>query len=431
MHKLLFIFLFLIGLILLVPTIGITHDFVDNYYEIPNNGINSFIIDGHLASGGVLHPQLTADGLTMFYLRMDTDAPCYLESPYTCHYSNLVFEADIWKATRANTTPTTPWTTPIRLTKGVANEINTDHAESSMSISTWSPMDGKIMYFCSDRNGAVRPFVAVYNEGTGIFDVQSQDEFASFVTAFPFNNLTGISISSSGHFLLLESVPFPNIMDSAYYYAECTTWSDTLHRCTLWGTPVALTTINVTKPTTEPLLQYILDNPAIYFGGSLFAASFGPDDDYIYYTFSKALSGGILGVGDFITRIKNDGPGVNISANNIELVHGDLNGVVNYTTGIMRKMDESKPGTLFTNGWYTETPHVWKNPTNSRYYIYAHTDAKLYMGEIIQSANQCYGDCDCEDGNASAFELCTIASHTCPGGAVPGATGPLNIIINY
>ena len=52
MHKLLFIFLFLIGLILLVPTIGITHDFVDNYYEIPNNGINSFIINGNLASGG-------------------------------------------------------------------------------------------------------------------------------------------------------------------------------------------------------------------------------------------------------------------------------------------------------------------------------------------------------------------------------------------
>jgi len=410
---------------------GFPDEFVDNYYEIPNTGINSFTIGGNLASGGVLHPQLTADGLTMFYLRMDTDAPCYTTPPYTCHYSDLAYEADIWKATRINIDPTTPWTTPIRLTKGVG-AINTDSAESSMSISTWSPMDGKIMYFCSDRNGAVRPFVAVYNEGTGVFDVQSQAEFASFltlITIFTPANLTGISISANGHFLLLEKVPVPQIMQSAYYYAECTTWNDTLHRCTLWGTPVALTTINVTKPTTEPLLLNVINTP-LYLGGSLFAASFGPDNDYIYYTFSRAWWG-TLATGDYITRIENDGPGINIGANNIELVHGDLNGIVNYTFTIMRKLDEGKPGTDFTNGWYTETPHVWRNPTNSRYYIYAHTDAKLYMGEIIQSANQCYGDCDCEDGNASAYELCTIASHTCPGGAVPGATGPLNIIINY
>jgi hypothetical protein len=406
-------------------------EFVDNYYEIPNTGINTFTIGGHLASGGLIHPKLTSDGLTMFYLRVDDDASCYTTPPYTCNYGNIGgTEADIWKATRANTTPTTPWTTPIRLTKGTGTEINTDHFESSISISTWSPMDGKIIYFCSDRNGLVRPFVAVYNEGTGIFDVQSQSEFASFINGFPLSNLLGISISANGHFLLLD-INSPGLLTANYYYAECTTWNDTLHRCTLWGTPVNLTTMNVTKPTTEPLIQYILDTP-VYQRGSSFAASFGPDNDYIYYTFSRALNG-FWPVGDFITRIENNGPGVNISINNIELVHGDLNGVVNYTSEFfyMRKLDEGKLGTLGTNAWYTETPYVWKNPTNSRYYIYAHTDSKLYMGEIIQSSNQCYGDCDCEDGNANAFETCTIASHTCPGGAVPGVTGPINIIINY
>ncbi len=391
-------------------------EFVVDFKEIPNVGVNTFTVNGHPAAGGLVGPSLTADGLTLYYVRQDDSAPCYGDEkspwgPYTCSYKHLGgTEGDIWRARRESTDPAAVWKDPVRLPKCAEGCVNSPGYEVAVSISRWD--GGRVLYFASARTGAAGYAIwsAVLDEASGEFVLQDRSEFAKMDDALPMTSKGGCELSEDGRYMVFTVTPLlPGGGPAGAFRTTCEVWDEGEDRCALWGTPVSLDVLNQSV-SDDPLVEYLLTTPGYRLGP--FAPSIAPNLD-IYYVLG-APWWLVIG-GDWIVKVKNQGPGLEPGTHKVEVVRGAINGVKNYVTHIMMKDEPFLDGHDFYHGWYVETPSLWQDPTTGRTWIFAHSNSRIWFGEVIEDTVECYNDVDCEDGlSCDGYERCV--SHTCQPG---------------
>jgi len=404
-------------------------EFVEDFREIPNNGVNTFIIDGQTAGGGLIGPSLTRDGLTMYYARFSDSKNCYHRQGAStnigtniCWYADIIADVpvNIWFATRSSTDDNAVWSNPTMLPScSNSNCVNSGSIEKNPQISRWD--DGSTLYFNSYRTGQFKIYSAVKNPQTGQFEVLNRNEFANIDATFTMQ--LSIALSPDGHYLAFTGW-HENSSSYKAAYSQCESWDSSLNKCALWGSPILISAFN-NNLTNDPLLNYINTRPG-YSSPGAFGFAWDANMNYLYATWG-AMSG-IVALGDFIVRLKNNGPGVNFSNNLVEVATGDINGVKNYTTTIMKNrkyniMDwqgrwQPIDGSTFQRGWYVEVPFIWENPNTGSKYIFAHNNTKIWFGKIVESSLQCYNDVDCEDGNfCDGYEICN--NHVCQAGTPP------------